>query len=616
MAVSREELIEFLGEAESRQDWETANAVLDKIEALGPVESDGFKPEPFTRNPEAPDAGINPIKGNLQALAQGASFGFGDEIQAGIAALTSGIGESEVTGEKSTYLDRYQQALAEKRAEIDQFRQQEGVAAYVPEVLGGMVTGLGGLAKAGTMKAGAAIGAAEGGLAGAGYADADELVSRETALSSGMGAGAGFVGGAVAPLIGRGVGKVASKVTDAVSDRFPNITGKASKIASETAEAGTAPDVAARFNIAPTGKATRDTLAIKAIDEFKVPEGIVNTVKELSPDDKQAALKMLRIIKIGKGNSAFRDANRPGDIVGKNLKDKIDFLGAERTKAGKQLDALVKGKLKGQPVAVDGALQKFADNLDGLGVTINQGPSGKITPDFDGALKLNTNDRKPIREAIRKINRVLESGRPTADVVHDLKRALDNEIPWDSSSKMTREGEDLLKSLRNDLNTTLQETFPGYGEVNGKLSDLIETMNGIAKTAGTKYNPDSPNADQFLGQELRKLATNYNSRVPLKDAIQQVEDISRKYGMGSTTDIAKQSTIVNNLEDLFGPSADRGFRAEIQKATRDGINETTKRAIRGERGGFIDKGIDTAHDLVSHSEEKQMEILEQLLTRQ
>jgi len=571
-----------------------------------------FVPEPWAVNP---DAGINPATGNIEALLQGATFGLSDEIQAGIAALTTTEGQTGMG-----MAERYKTARDANRSDISQFREQEGALAYVPEVMGGALTGLSGLAKAGSLKGAAAIGATEGAIAGAGYTDAEKFASPDTAIGAGIGAGAGGVLGFGLPLVGRVAKKGVVAVGDKLADRFPNLSGRGAKIAAEEVATGSKPDIAARYTETATGgapKYSRDTLAIRAIDEMEIPENMVNAMKELSPADRQDALKMLDIIEKGKTNSAFADKYRPGDILGETLKENIDHLVDVNAKHRLRLDHYVKTQLKGKPVAVDDALQSFASQLDELGVTLNQSKSGKITPDFDGALKLNTNDRKPIREAIRKISRVIESGRPTADVVHDLKRALDNEIPWDAASQMTTEGKGLLKSLRHDLNETLRETFDQYKEINKVLEDTTKTLKDMAKAAGTKYNPESAKAGAYLGQELRKLSTNYNSRIPLTDAIEQVETMARKYGLQSEKSVTRQATAVNMLEDLFGPSASRGFRAEIQKGTRDGIAESAKRGLKGDQSHFVDKAIDVVHGVTSNaSEAGQFKVLKQLLSRQ
>jgi len=399
------------------------------------------------------------------------------------------------------------------------------------------------------------------------------------------------------------------------------LSGRGAKIAAEEVVTGSKPDIAARYtDKTPAGgtpKYSRDTLGIKAIEEMEVPESTVNALKELSPDDKADVLKMMEVIETGKKNSAFAERYRPGDILGETLEDNINHLVDVNTKHRMRLDHYVKTQLKGKPVAIDDALQTFAGQLDELGVTLNQSASGKITPDFDGALKLNRNDRGPIREALKKINRVIGDGRPTADVVHDLKRALDNEIPWDASSKMTREGEKLLKGLRHDLNESLRGTFDQYAAINKVLEDTTGTLKDMSKAAGTKYNPESANSGKYLGQELRKLATNYNSRIPLTDAIEQVETMARKYGLKSEKSVTRQANAVNMLEDLFGPSASRGFRAEVQKGVSGGIAESTKRSLKGDQSHFVDKAIDVVHGVTSNaSEEGQFRVLRELLKRQ
>ena len=117
---------------------------------------------------------------------QGATFGFSDELY---AALKSG----SISGEE------YEKIRDNYRKELKKMEEANPNAALAGDIVGGVATGLlvpwgsaGAIGKLGTV---AAIGAAEGGLAGAGYSD-DESIA-EIAKDSAVGAGLGAAGGAV-----------------------------------------------------------------------------------------------------------------------------------------------------------------------------------------------------------------------------------------------------------------------------------------------------------------------------------------------------------------------------------------------------------------------------------
>lgn len=158
-------------------------------------------PEPDSlKQPEAPGM----PEAFARAMAQGASFGFSDEITAKIKSMFKGTPyEKEVEKERANY----------KAAE-----EQHPMTSMVGEVAGGMVpamaaaplaaaSGLSKLARGvglvGKMGLGAAEGAATGALYGAGKSD-------ETTNETGAGAKLGAVVGGAIPVVGKvlgGIGK-------------------------------------------------------------------------------------------------------------------------------------------------------------------------------------------------------------------------------------------------------------------------------------------------------------------------------------------------------------------------------------------------------------------------
>ena len=134
--------------------------------------------------------------GNLaRAIGQGVTFGFGDEIEAGIRSLGS---------------DRsYDEEVADIRKSISEFRETNPVAAYGSEIVGSIPTGIGlaGLALRGGLKGAAKIGALEGSIYGAGEGEGVEGTATSTALGAGLGAAGGKVAEkafeGIAPLVGK-----------------------------------------------------------------------------------------------------------------------------------------------------------------------------------------------------------------------------------------------------------------------------------------------------------------------------------------------------------------------------------------------------------------------------
>jgi hypothetical protein len=140
------------------------------------------------------------LEGIARAGLQGATFGFGDEaVAAGAAALNPD--QSRSFGEKFNAYQGRESGL------VDNFRQDNPVAAYGAEIAGAIPTSMaaGGQLAArggnllGRMGSGAAVGVGQGAVYGAGATDGG---IQERAAGAGAGAIAGGVTGFAAPWIG------------------------------------------------------------------------------------------------------------------------------------------------------------------------------------------------------------------------------------------------------------------------------------------------------------------------------------------------------------------------------------------------------------------------------
>ena len=134
--------------------------------------------------------------GNLaRAIGQGVTFGFGDELEAGVRSLI---------GDRS-----YDEEVADIRKSISEFRDTNPIAAYGSEIVGSIPTGVGlaGLALRGGLKGAAKIGALEGSIYGAGEGEGVTGTATSAALGTGLGAAGGKIGEKVfegiAPLVGK-----------------------------------------------------------------------------------------------------------------------------------------------------------------------------------------------------------------------------------------------------------------------------------------------------------------------------------------------------------------------------------------------------------------------------
>jgi hypothetical protein len=187
------------------------------------------KPEP------APDRGAlgavsNFVGGVADAAAQGASFGFADELGAGMRALVRG-GTNLIQGKDADLGGSYDRALADIRGRDKQFAEEHPVASMVGNVAGGLALGnLGGKAVSTVssmprnIAKGAGTGAAYGALNGFGAGEGG-LDNRLEAAGQGAMMGGGL--GAAVPLAGATVARVISPVRNRLTPEQQRLAGVA-----------------------------------------------------------------------------------------------------------------------------------------------------------------------------------------------------------------------------------------------------------------------------------------------------------------------------------------------------------------------------------------------------
>lgn len=244
------------------------------------------------------------FRGLGRSIGQGVTFGFGDEIEAGIRALGAGT---------------YDEEVAKIRADLEKFRETNPVSAYGSEIAASLPTGLGlgALALRAGVRGVGKIGAVEGALYGAGVGEDAE----DRAVSAAIGAPLGAVGAKVgekvfegiAPLVGRamkarGAGAETRGSGEALM-KEPVTTVKAYKLFKMDKDGGLHP------------------LFVKMGDKQPLPVGkwIDAEAGELNPSTGK--------VKSSIGDLAYRPGFHAGDLpIATHIGGKVDPLTGARVK--------------------------------------------------------------------------------------------------------------------------------------------------------------------------------------------------------------------------------------------------------------------------------------------
>ncbi len=423
---------------------------------------------------------------------------------------------------------------------------------------------------------------------------------------------------------------VAADITQEATQKgvvaFTNMTPTKKRIA-RLIESGSTDVETAKFKLLPPSgklgqsiksgvpKIQKDVTAVETIKQG-FDEGVIAAVKGSSRADKIAFRKMVNIMERGKKNARFAAENRPSDVAGNTLLNKVKVIRNANRTAGKSIDVIAKS-LKGQPVDLSDAVNSFAQSLDDLGVRIIDNGKGGFKPDFELS-QLSPGDRGPIKEVIRQMNL---AGRGQIDGLsaHKMKRIIDNNVTFGKvKTGISGDAERALKGFRVSIDTALDGKFPKYDRANIAYADTINALNALQDSVGRKLDFSGGNADKALGTSLRGILSNNKSRINLLDSVNELESAARKHGAGDKlliegkglggNDLLSQILVVDELDRVFGPVARTSFQGQVQQGV-----EAAARGTQGITDLAIKAGAKAADKVLRINEENAFKSIKKLL---
>lgn len=518
---------------------------------------------------------------------QGMTFGFSDELGAGMAALAASMTTD------ATFNDAYKDIVGHVRQEQNAFRDENPKTAFAAQMAGGLASGVGGLAKLGAKEGAklgarvaqnALVGAGEGALAGAGFSDEDKLK--------------GAVQGAA-------IGSVAGVAGGEVVNKFQK-SSALKKEASKLFETDPESSKLALYMKNGKGKIVGDKAAEEAINQG-YDKGIVQVAKAASNRDRSAMLRMVNILEKGKNNSRYGAINRPADVAGDSLAKRVKFIVQTNKQAGRSVDIAARG-LKGQEVDYQPAVRSFLTKLDDFGVKFDPATQ-KVNFTGSDFEKIPGAER-----AIRNlVNRMRNTNTPDAYDVHRLKKFIDNNVEYGKNSGgSVGQAESLMKQLRADLDSALDGKFPQYDKANTAYSETKTALDAFQKAVGKTIKFDAPNLDKALGTSSRRFLSNVQSRTGLINALDDLEKIATKNGAKFDDDVITQALFADELDSVFGAAAKTSLQGDAQKATRHGVNA----AMGNFREAATDAIASKIDDARGINEENAIKAIKELLKRQ
>ena len=352
----------------------------------------------------------------------------------------------------------------------------------------------------------------------------------------------------------------------------------------------------------------------KRLIEQGFMEGDVASISSSTPENAAIMTKMADQKKRQIENTEVM--TRPSKLLGDAFAARVKAIKRAQNVAGKKLNKSVR-ELDGKDLPYNKVVNDFLARLADKKITLsNEG--GKVSADLSLSKFMNDSATQALLDNVfERVSQIANrDGTMAANGrdLHELKQLIDNSVSWGkgSSSRLTSDGESLVKGLRGEINKLLQDNSPSYKAANKQYATAIGALKELDDATGSKIDVLGDDFDPVkIGLESRKLMSNYNSAPDLDAAFKTIEGASKHFGYDDKLNMPKLALFSSILDTRFGKisTARESFGGNLEAANRIGQKDT--------HTGLIDLGIMAAkkgHDKYKNINDKQaMEDLLKLL---
>lgn len=332
------------------------------------------------------------------------------------------------------------------------------------------------------------------------------------------------------------------------------------------------------WKISPRGKLEADVLERDLVKAGMSDKAIL-TANRMSGGDRTSANKMVdRAIAYVKGVKGSEELP-PNSVIGESAMERFRTVSKYQKQASRDIGSAVKESSSLQVGAEDLA-DGFMDSLEKLKVSFANDKA-----DFTLSNLANSNTG-PINTIFKRLSNSDGSFKD----LHEIKQMIYEQVSYGTDPRMSKpisdKGADVLKRLASDINEKLRKAAPGYAEANDRFKSAAEVVYPFAKAMGRRFDPESELVDNLVGQELRKVLTNYASAPDMITAYRNLDEVARGIGGKFNDDIGNLIVLNSELERI-GSFKAGSFQGVQEKVTdrlleRAGVGGSAAKAVLNE----------------------------------
>jgi predicted GNAT family acetyltransferase len=378
----------------------------------------------------------------------------------------------------------------------------------------------------------------------------------------------------------------------------------------------------------------KDQIGALAVKQGFRP-GDVTHAKTANSVTRKAMASMLDIERRILDNTGYAQIELPLDVAGNEAFKRWKLIRSHVNDLGGQLDNIVNrpahdaraitqgtgapGGLRGAAIDTRGVERAVLDGLKAFEIDVPQSVINDTTQlkafindnlAFKGsAISKNESSIKVVRDVIDILS---DAKQADARFAHIAKRQLDEMIDYKrKSSELTPSGERFAKSLREALNNSIRDVSPEYARINDELHDGLTAINMFVDSMPTKIDLYAEGALKAMGQQMRKIETNYSNKQALDNALTALDDTARRFGGEYDVNMRDLVTFSNTLNDRFGASVRGGFQGVQEQAGRN-----VARAFLSPKEAALEKVTEKITEALSPDDEKALNAMQILLRRE